>query len=265
MFTALWWPEASFEKLQILAYLVIWLFTWDDEIDEPTGAYSDDMKAAQVYRAETLRFIRFHLGLSSDEASCQTQSQIIRSVDVICQALRESYTFSQRERFYQEIARFMAASEEEQRGRLEEKVPTLEEYWSFRLGTSAVYIGTAVGEYSISSSLPLYIISHESMRAIWNETNTMISITNDLLSLKKEMKLGCVDNVVSLTFASTNDIRRAIDESVVALRDSKLRFDRAADILASVAACLGDEQVCRQVTNFMRVQRSNCVGNLVWR
>ena len=44
LFTALWWPDTPFEKLQILAYLVIWLFTWDDELDEPTGAFMEDLE-----------------------------------------------------------------------------------------------------------------------------------------------------------------------------------------------------------------------------
>ena len=40
----------------------------------------------------------------------------------------------------------MEMSRQEQEVRLRGKVPTLEEYWSFRMGTSAVYVGVAALE-----------------------------------------------------------------------------------------------------------------------
>lgn len=36
-FVATWWPKAEYEQLKVLLYFMIWLFTWDDEIEEPTG------------------------------------------------------------------------------------------------------------------------------------------------------------------------------------------------------------------------------------
>jgi hypothetical protein len=261
-FTALWWPDAPFEQLQILAYLVIWLFTWDDEIDEPTGSYSEDFDGAQTYRANTLRYVGSCLGLMSDEPSSRARNQIVQSFDVIGSALRASYNVRQCQRFYDEIARFMVASETEQRARLRGDIPTLKEYWKFRLGTSAVYIGSAAGEYSMSSQISSDVMNCSSMQAVWDETNVIISITNDLLSLRKEMQLGCIDSIVPLTFASTNNIQQAISESVAALRASKERFDEAARTLVSD----GDEDLTyKQVQMFIQIQRSNCVGNLIWR
>ncbi|KAI1337117.1 isoprenoid synthase domain-containing protein [Xylariaceae sp. FL0016] len=262
LFTALWWPDASLEKLQILAYLVIWLFTWDDEIDEPTGSYSEDFDGAQTYREHTLRFVGSSLGLRAVEADFHPLNPIVQSFDVIGSALRSAYDVDQRRRFYDEIARFMLASEEEQKGRLRGQIPTLEGYWQFRLGTSAVYIGTAAGEYSISSHLPAELMHSKPMQAIWDETNVIISITNDLLSLRKEMKLGCIDSIVPLIFATTSDVRRAMDEAVDALRRSKYRFDEAAkDLLDGISE---DDLLQERVESFIEVQRSNCVGNLMW-
>lgn len=101
------------------------------------------------------------------------------------------------------------------------------------------------------------------MRALWGETNTIVSITNGLLSLKKETVLGCVDSIVSLTFAQTNDIAKSIFETVVALRASKDRFDEAAK--APMAEVVGEYYLERQIKRFVEVQRSNCVGNIAWR
>ena len=202
------------------------------------------------------------LGLFSDETEFHPQNQIVQSFNVIGEALRRFYTVSQCRRFYQEIARFMLASENEQRSRLDGKIPTLEEYWSFRLGTSAVYIGSAAGEYSISSHLPSKIMDCRAMQAVWNEANAIISITNDLLSLKKEIKLGCIDSIVPLTFMLTNNVQSAIQDSVTALKAAQVRFDDAANVLL---AQIGDGETRPQVARFVEIQRSNFVGNLVWR
>jgi hypothetical protein len=261
LFTALWWPDAPMERLETLAYLVIWLFTWDDEIDEPTGTFSEDFAAAQAYREGTLRFVGECLGLVQGASS--PQNEIVQSFDVVGAALRGFYNMGQLQRFYDEIARFMAASAHEQSGRLQDRVFSLAEYWSFRLGTSAVYIGTAAGEFSMSSCLPSHIMDCSAMRAVWDETNVMISITNDLLSLRKEMRFGCVDSVVPLTFAATGNLDKAVLKSVGALRASRARFDEAAAAL--LAREYPDDETRCLVEGFVQVQRSNCVGNLVWR
>ncbi|KAI0468831.1 isoprenoid synthase domain-containing protein [Xylaria cf. heliscus] len=242
LFTALWWPEASFERIQILAYLVIWLFTWDDEIDEPTGAYSEDFNGAQIL--------------------LRPQNGLVQSFDVVGLALRECYDVKKRQRFRDEIAKFMDASEAEQRARLHGEVPTIEDYWAFRLGTSAVYIRSAAGEYSMGVHLPQEVMDSRAMRALWDETNIIISITNDLLSLRKEIRLGCIDSIVPLTFALTNDLHKAISRSVAALSASKQRFDEAA--IALLAGRGETDETYRRVFDFIEVRRSNCVGNLIW-
>lgn len=261
-FTALWWPDAPFERLEILSYLVIWLFTWDDEIDEPTGLYSDDFSGAQRYRERTLRFVGDCLGLTAVDEDFRPQNEIVQSFDVIGAALRDAYDRGQRQRFYDEIARFMACSEDEQRGRLQGHIPSLDEYWRFRLGTSAVYISSAVGEYAMGAPIPPAVVRSAPMQGVWDETNAIISVTNDLLSLRKEMKMDSIDSIVPLTFASTNNVHQAISQSVAALRASKARFDVAAEALLALPCKDG---VRGPLEEFIAVQRSNCVGNLVWR
>ncbi|KAH7324237.1 isoprenoid synthase domain-containing protein [Stachybotrys elegans] len=266
LFTALWWPDTSPECLETLAYLVIWLFTWDDEIDEPSGAYSESLSGAQTYRDQTLRFVNSCLGLTDTaqgEHDLKPQSHIVQSFDVIGYALRSFYNESQLRRFGDEIERFMRASEVEQLGRLRGEIPTLDEYWSFRLGTSAVYIGSAVGEYSMAAHLPLHVMNSSAMCALWDETNIIISITNDLLSLRKEIKLGCLDSIVPLTFATTMDMNEAMALSVAALQASKKRFDEAARELLSEEPRL-EPEVQEKIREFIEIQRSNCVGNLIW-
>ncbi|KAI3395276.1 hypothetical protein diail_1474 [Diaporthe ilicicola] len=271
LFTALWWPDApSLAHAEILAYLVIWLFTWDDEIDEPTGSYTDDETSAQTYRNHTLNFVGTCLSLPSVPSSSPgPRNRIVESFDVIGSALLASYDTNQRQRFFDEIARFMTASEVEQSCRLHDRIFTLQEYWSVRMGTSAVYIGSAAGEFSMGfgSPLPLEVMRCSEMQALWDETNIIISITNDLLSLRKEMQLGCIDSIIPLTFASTRNLQKAVDKSLAALKASKQRFDEVAKKLLSDDSCYfkTNPELKEQIAHFIQVQRSNCVGNLIWR
>lgn len=181
---------------------------------------------------------------------------------MIGSSLCNSYNINQRRRFFDEIIRFTEASEAEQRSRLRGNILTLEEYWSLRLGTSAVYISSAMSEFSMLSCLPPHIMNCQPMQDLWNETNIIISTTNDLLSLKKETMFGSIDNIVPIIFASTNDIDQSISEAVVTLCASKERFDKAARALLIVVA---EDEFKEQATKFIEIQRSNCVGNLVWR
>ncbi len=47
------------------------------------------------------------------------------------------------------MIRFLAKSQREQELRLSGKIPSIEEYWAFRMGTSAVGVGVAALEYGV--------------------------------------------------------------------------------------------------------------------
>ncbi|KAI0967214.1 isoprenoid synthase domain-containing protein [Xylaria arbuscula] len=216
-FTALWWPDAELERLETLAYLVIWLFTWDDEIDQPTGLYTEDYAGAKSYRDDTLNFVAACLGFMPKDSIQLPLNDIIQSFDII-------------------------ASQVEQKYRLMGILPTLKEYWNLRLGTSAVYIGIASAEFL--------------------QTNIIISITNDLLSMKKEIERGCIDSLVPLAFASSDDTKTVISQAIQLLKAAKAQFERLATALIQEA---GEGDCSVKVQRFIEVQRSNCVGNLIWR
>jgi hypothetical protein len=52
----------------------------------------------------------------------------------------------QRQQFMHELTRFLEQTRKEQRFRLLNQIPSLEEYWSFRMGSSAVGLVVAVQE-----------------------------------------------------------------------------------------------------------------------
>jgi hypothetical protein len=166
-FAATWWPKAGYEELKVLLFLAIWLFIWDDEVDEPAGAYSGDLASAERYRTQTIDFALECLGLrtSSRSAPVEPTNKIITSFRDIGEQLakdcsrgelhdtnsseqnRLTASRDQRRRFMDEMMRFLEQTKREQQTRLCGNLPSLEEYWSYRMGTSAVGVIVAALEW----------------------------------------------------------------------------------------------------------------------
>jgi hypothetical protein len=94
-FVATWWPKTEYEELKVLLYFVIWLFTWDDEIDEPTGCYTDDLASADGYRKRTTDFVLECLGLQGKRTAKQfnaTDNKMIASFKSVGESLADALT-----------------------------------------------------------------------------------------------------------------------------------------------------------------------------
>ncbi|KAF4629893.1 hypothetical protein G7Y89_g8253 [Cudoniella acicularis] len=258
LFASCWWPQSDLSQLTILAFLSIWLFVWDDEIDESTGSLTDNLTAAQAFRAETVLFLEHCLGLSTWEDSWHEPGPIISSFKPIGDAISSVYNIDQRRNFMKEIIFFMEMSEIEQRRRLSPELPTIGEYWECRMGTSAVGVCIAMLEFSCqfcSFATPW------ERRFLWDKTNVIISLTNDLLSLKKEIELGCVDSLVPIAAAADGNPQRAIDEAVAALYNLKACFDEEIKTFLVTPTLQGQEKWTRE---FIKLCQFNCTGNLTW-
>ena len=139
-----------FDELKTCACLAIWLFLWDDEIDQTTGHLAEDFEKAEEYRQETKVFLAHSLGLVESLPE-KDYPLLISSFSVVGDFLRQRFTRGkyndtcdlanrpvQRQLFYDEMLFFIEAAKEEQAVRLRDEIPSVEEYWRTRLGTSAV-------------------------------------------------------------------------------------------------------------------------------
>ena len=104
------------------------------------------------------------------------------------------------QRLYDEIEYFMSKSEVEQKVVLSGQVPTLSNYWKFRMGTSAVRVALAVNEYVLfdlfnpfaliqnspvnlelfrfacGTQIPQSVVWSTDMQTLWSTTNAIISM-----------------------------------------------------------------------------------------
>ncbi|KAI9760260.1 MAG: hypothetical protein M4579_001774 [Chaenotheca gracillima] len=284
LFGASWWPYTKYEDCITLTQLAIWLFIWDDEIEEDGGSLFEDFEGAQAFREKTLKFIESSLGLGSQEAQPTPTSPIINSFQEIADRLCERYTIEQRQRFMDQMSFFIEMSEVEQQVRMSGRIPTIKEYWDIRMGTSAVGVCLAMLDFAGQMSLPTSIMKDPDMQVLWDQTNVIISLVNDMLSLKKEivgipfMKLlsmldkadkdrvsqahGQTDSLIPLLFALSSNIQQSMDVASNALRSAVINFEMAADRLTSRRS--GDAKTDEDVAAYVRGCQYNLTGNLGW-
>lgn len=156
--------------------------------------WGDHLKS-QKYRSDTLQYVadclrielpgvqrcnivtnrRQLLDEKDDLKLEEHQRRIIRLFDRIGKPLREAYSVEQRLRFFQEMDYFIRKSEEEQRLRLDGHVPTMYEFWNYRLGSSAVSVCLAVAEFTTSTFIPDQAMNDADMRRLWDLANILIS------------------------------------------------------------------------------------------
>ncbi|KAF2467746.1 terpenoid synthase [Lindgomyces ingoldianus] len=240
----------------------MWLFIWDDEIDAEVGRLSSDLKAAQNFRNDTIRYMQFCLGLGDDDCPAP-ENPIIAFFKVIGDAALESYTLEQRELLFKELEFFMETSEVEQRRRLSEELPTLDEYITCRMGTSAVGVTSAFNEFAQGMApLPSHVINDADMRTLWDETNIIIWAVNDLLSLKKEVQQQTVDSLVPLLYHRFGNLQLAVSLIVEAVEKAVQNFDSTAETL--MRRYSADEKIARKLKAHIEANQYNCTGNLFW-
>ncbi|KAF2008694.1 terpenoid synthase [Aaosphaeria arxii CBS 175.79] len=262
LFGATWWPCAPFERLRIVTYLAVWLFTWDDEIDLSDGTMWNEFGAAQSYREQTIAYVRYSLGIDVDKPSIE--NRIILNFDPIGAAVRGRYTLEQRHMFLKEMEFFMEMSEREQILRLSGGIASMEEFWEYRLGSSAVTVCLALNEFSWDGmDLPLQFYADGDVRALFRHTNTIISAVNDLLSIKKEIKRDAIDSLIPIIYFRTNDIQTAVQQVVAFIENEIKDFDAAAASL--IRKYLDAEPAIQNhVHKFIDGCKYYSTGNLTW-
>ncbi|EXF74184.1 hypothetical protein CFIO01_07834 [Colletotrichum fioriniae PJ7] len=175
LFVSTWYPGVNLERGDILCCVVLWLFTWDDQIDEKGGHLYDNLRAAQVFRRETLEYVQHCLRLSDNEAFRKVPTNhIIAFFKVIGDAVCEAYNRDHREILFDEIKFFIETSETEQQRRLSPDLPSTREYIATRMGTGAVNVCLFFIDYACGVSFPIEVLREVEMRTLWDQANILV-------------------------------------------------------------------------------------------
>ena len=97
LMAAMSWPRAATKRLQTCTFWFLWLFTWDDEIDQSTSEFSGNLEKANKFREESFHYVRYCTGVPTEDTYKfrfdinPPTHKIIRSLDVIGVDLQEVY------------------------------------------------------------------------------------------------------------------------------------------------------------------------------
>ncbi|KAI0410653.1 isoprenoid synthase domain-containing protein [Xylaria grammica] len=265
LFGASWWSYSTrYEALRIATYLAIWLFLWDDETD--SVEYSDltnDFEGACAFRRETLAYVEACLSPDSQaHLPLISTNRFITNFSEVGKALRESYTERQIEAFLDEVRRYINMCEEEQRWQVSAQLPPADEYIRRRMGSSAVGITMGLMEYAYGIDLGDSLRSNPILRAMLEEANLVTSISNDILSIKKEIDNGQTDSLVPLLTLQLGSVQKAIDQAVKTVRSSIARIDALEkEILEEYSS---DGPAREAIGKFIGGCKIACTANTNW-
>ncbi|KAF2648756.1 terpenoid synthase, partial [Lophiostoma macrostomum CBS 122681] len=179
LFGAAWWPYAPLSELTIVTHFSTWatkLFVWDDEID--SSEYSNlikDLDKASLYRRQTVNYI--HACLFGDpDSRNRSVHPIIAHFKPIGDALRVVFDYEQLYSFYQELVHYVDSTQVEQKYQIDGNIPSVEEYMTRRMGSSAVRPSLVLTEYGYNMRLPRHLMDNKNMCAVWDATNVIISV-----------------------------------------------------------------------------------------
>lgn len=210
LLVALWFPTATAEQLHAIALFTVWLVCWDDEVDQGVEGDVCDLAAASEWRAETLRMVR---------AARRGERPRGHELNGLFEEfVRRLYPDGEGVgRVCGEVENFITGTEMEQTQRSEDKMPTWERYMDMRMHTVA---GTPLCAMVRTLMLPAHA-SVPNTAKLEENVCEMLSLLNDILSLKKELRAGCAINAVCVLVAW--DGGRTLDSAADRGRGGRIR------------------------------------------
>ncbi|KAL2119691.1 hypothetical protein VTJ04DRAFT_6652 [Mycothermus thermophilus] len=239
LFAAGLFPDAPYDILEIAAFYNVWVFLWDDAIDGGDGDLSD----AEAYCRQSVAFVERSLGSStgvdSTPSPAAAPTKVCASFGDVGKRLRE--LCAGREELTGELAgrlkEYMEGCVTEYRARLLGRVPSVEEFYGWRLKTSSVEVFLVLTRILNHITLPDEILALKEVSEMGLSINKLLIQINELFSFKKELKDGAFSNLIPITMCALDtDLQGAVDHIIQDIHQCIQDFDRsAAAVRARVA------------------------------
>lgn len=219
--------------MQTLAVYAVWLVCWDDCVDANEGDLAGDYEAAERWRGRTVDVVRriLEVGGKGRIGEGDAVNEVFQD---FATPFIEKASMVQRQHLFDELRFFIECCAVEQKLRLENTIPDYDSYIPFRIGTVAGRTLCSLVEYASQEELPPSIANSPLRSEMWDQVSILLSLMNDLLSLKKELHSECVINAVAALLApekSIDDVVREVEEK---LKWAVGEFDRVADGLVKL-------------------------------
>ncbi|KAK0387554.1 hypothetical protein NLU13_3800 [Sarocladium strictum] len=252
LLTSLWYPAAPYDRLRTLAMYTVWLVCWDDEVDANEGDLAGDFAKAEAWRQETLDMVRAAFGLSENTTALDVEDSLHRVIMDVGSDLRQSYSTDQRQHVFDKISLFIRSCAEEQKLQLDKIVPDYDTYMSMRLQTVGGDTLCSLIEFSSNGHERAPLGFSSARHEIDKQVSVLLSLLNDLLSLKKELRTECVINAVATLMTDSNTLESVVADIIGKMGASVTEFDDAAKQLENSLTSQGQQQAVREYVNGCR-------------
>ncbi|KAK0744566.1 isoprenoid synthase domain-containing protein [Apiosordaria backusii] len=265
LFSSTWYPYATPDRLETITWYSMWIFLWDDVIEESATPSSGITDKVPWIHQQALRYMEYHLGLSSDVEEPAAPTKYCTLFKYAAEPFRKASNLLQRMRLYEELKVYMEACEVEQEFVRAGDLPNLKEYWEHRLGTSSVHTYSALGEYMSGGSIPPGMFDRPELRELWVGINRHIVTVNDLISFKKEVVKSSFHSLIPIAMNETGaDLDTVVDGLVDTLHTIGDSMDQAGNTLIAVAERDHGLQGRKNMEKYVKCFQTCATGNYWW-
>ncbi|KAK4201222.1 isoprenoid synthase domain-containing protein [Triangularia verruculosa] len=265
LFSSLWYPYASLDRLETATWYSMWIFLWDDVIEESAAPSSGITDKVSWIHQQALRYMEYHLGLSSSTAEPAPPTKYCTLFRHAAEPFRKASSLLQRRRLFEELKDYMDGCEVEQEFVRAGELPTLKEYWAHRLGTSSVHTYSALGEYMSGRSIPPEMFDRPELRELWVGINRHIVTVNDLISLKKEVLKYSFHSLVPIVMNETDaDLDTVVNSLVDTLRSIGDGMEQTGSTLIALAERDHGIEGRESTEQYVRCLQTSATGNYWW-
>ncbi|KAM5355786.1 hypothetical protein ACJ41O_002432 [Fusarium nematophilum] len=238
--TAFWYPQAQKRQLRALALYTAWLVGWDDAVDANEGDLARDFTRAERWRRRTLDVVRRALDVDVDDGvGARAADRGDDAVNAVFWEFgiryRDAAPADQRRRLHDEIRGFITSCAVEQQLRLDRRIPDFDSYMAMRLGTVGGTMLCSLVPYATQEELPAAVASAPEVRRLWTQASVLLSLLNNLLSLKKELRTECVINAVTALMKPGAELDDVVADMEKRMWRAVEEFDDAARKLIKIA------------------------------
>ena len=112
--------------------------------------------------------------------------------------------------------------------------------------------------------LPELVCQDSDMQRLWDCTNIIISITNDMFSFKKEIGHSRLDNLIVLLYLRSGSLQSAMHGAFEQVRKAKNELDMVGARLVSEYSSSKHPELGQDVQKFVDCCKTMCTGNNTW-
>jgi hypothetical protein len=156
------------------------------------------------------------------------------------------------------------STQTEQQNHVQGYLPSVKDYIRLRMDSSGVTACLALTELCYRIANPRNTGADDAeMQKIWGATNLIISLTNDILSMKKEIAQGQVDSIIPLLYLESGSLHAAKEAVTQLIADAVNQLDNAESRIME----RGDVDLTQRAYLAKMVDgcKYACTGNLYWR